>query len=1047
MKIIFRSSLSSKKRKLIYWVLGFLFFYTVAGFLILPPVIRAVAVKQLSSQLDRKVTIEKIELNPYAFSTTIYGLLIMDKDGEPFVSWDKVYVKFQISSLFRKEWTFGEISVTHPYARARMNKDYTLNFSDLVQKFSTNAPEVAPKEPSKPLLVHVRHLEIIGAKLSVADYTVRTPFKRMIGPLDLNLEDFHTAPDNNSPYSFAGTTDAGENFSWRGYVCLDPLRSEGQLTVDHVTLNNFAPLYQDIVKFNIRSGHFGVHADYRFELSKSNRVAAVYNAAYALNNFKLAEPDSTNDIIEVFHLAVTGASADLETHHAEVGRILASNAKLFLERDKSKAVNVVEIATPRGNASQSGVVLFLLRSVTNAVTMLLNSTNEWTGIIHEVSYTNCAVHVRDFANSRPATLDLDDISFTAKNISNLSDSNLTAALSLRWNTNGSIKVLATATFAPLTADIHFALDNLNLNTLDPYLESQLNLLIPGASFGLNGDVHVHAPPNGLPIATFQGDTWLNDFHTVDGVTGQDLLKWGSLQISGIDASLNPLTVSINQISVNNASAQIIIETNQTINLLLALQPAGAGSTEETNAVRVVKKPAASETSVVPAMALPQISISKIVVTNTQLKFIDRSLTPNVNLAVVQAGGTISGISTSQLQHGDIDLHALVDGVGPVQITGHLNPFSGTETNELKIFLTNMDLLPTSPYSGKFAGYRISRGNLSLDLTYHLVGRNLKSQNVITVDRFNFGDKVNSPDATKLPVRLAVAILKDREGKIVLDVPVEGNLDDPKFRIHKVVMRAIVDILTKVATSPFSLLGAAFGGGGEELSYEDFVPGSADVSDASKKKLDTIDKALYERPALQLQLSGSIDPANDRNALQRAALEQELRTRQWNSLSKSKRETITPDEIVLTPAERTHWVKKLYNEALANGKISPAVLAAHTNLAVIAAQIKSPARNQKQVEFLVQNSQSSQSPRKTSPALVLAPSQSKLPPLTDPKEALLVAIMPVSDSDMETLAINRAKAVRAYILESGKVEADRLFLEQSQTGGLRQDGSRVYLELN
>jgi Domain of Unknown Function (DUF748) len=1044
MKINFWSSLSSRKRKLIYWVLGLWLFYTVFGFLILPPIVRAVAVKQLSSQLDRKVSIQQVKINPYVFSTTIRGLYIEDKDGEPFISWDEVYVNFQITSIFRKEWTFAEIRVVWPYVRAQMNKDYTLNFSDLIQKFSTNAPETAPKAPSKPLLVHVRHLQIIGARLSLADFTVRTPFKRIIGPLDFNLDNFHTAPDINSPYSFAGTTDAGELFSWRGYVCLDPLRSDGELTVDHVTLNKFAPLYQDIVNFKIRSGQFGVHADYRFEISQSNRVMAVTNAAYALRNFRLADPDSTNDIVELRHLSVTGASADLETHHAEVGRIAAMDAKLFLERNKNKSVNVAEIAAPSGNAGQAGVVMLLLHSITNEVEMLLKSTNEWTGIIHEVDYTNCAVHLQDFANARPASLDLDDINFTAKNISNLSDSNLTAALSMRWNTNGSVNVLATAGFAPLTVDMHFAFDNLGLNTLDPYLESQFNLLIPEASFGLNGDFHVRTETNGLPNATFHGDTWFNDFRAVDGVTAQDLLKWGSLHISGMDASLNPEKISIQQISINNASAQLIIETNKTINLLLALQPATPGA-EPTNSATVLKKPA--ETNQAPASALPPISIAQIVVTNTQIRFIDRSLKPNVNMAVEQAGGAISGISTSQLQHGDIDLHALVDGVGPVQITGQINPFSGAETNVLNIFLTNMDLLPTSPYSGKFAGYRIARGNLSLDLKYRIVGRNVKSQNIITIDQFNFGDKVDSPDATKLPVRLGVAILKDREGKIVLDVPVEGNLDDPRFRIHKVVMRAIVDILTKVATSPFALLGAAFGGGGEELSYEEFVPGVADVSDASKKKLDTIDKALYDRPALRLQLSGSIDPVNDRDALQRTAFEQELRTRQWNGLSKSKRETITPDQIILTPEERTHWVKKLYNEALSNGKISSAVLAAHTNLAAIAAQIKPPKRNPKQAEFLVQESQTAQSPQKAAAAPAPEPSKSKLPPITDPKEALLVAIMPVSDSDLEALAINRAKAVRAYILASGKVEADRIFLEQNQTGGLRQDGSRVYLQLD
>ena len=159
---------------------------------------------------------------------------------------------------------------------------------------------------------------------------------------------------------------------------------------------------------------------------------------------------------------------------------------------------------------------------------------------------------------------------------------------------------------------------------------------------------------------------------------------------------------------------------------------------------------------------------------------------------------------------------MMDGVGPAGITGTINPFSGTQTNSIKISVKDMDLTPASPYSGKFAGYRIAEGKLNLDLAYEIVGTKLNSKNVITLDQFTFGEKVESPDATHLPVRLAVAILKDREGKIVLDVPIEGRFDDPKFRIGKVVWRAIENILVKVATSPFSLLGAVFGGGGEEL---------------------------------------------------------------------------------------------------------------------------------------------------------------------------------------------------------------------------------------
>lgn len=1046
MKIVFLDSLSTRKRKLIYWVLALLALYTIVGFFILPPIIRSVAIKQLSAQLDRKVSIQAVKLNPFVPSVTIRGLLIEDKDGQPFVSWDEVYVNFQLTSIFAKALTFREVGVTRPYVRAQMNKGYTFNFSDIVEKFSTNTSGGAPPKPSKPLFLRVKRLKVIGATLSVADLTERTPFKRTIGPLDLSVQDFKTEPDNNSPYSFAGTTDAGENFSWRGYFCLDPLRSAGQLTVNDITLSNFAPIYQDLVQFEIRGGQIGAHAEYRFEWSATNQVAAVTNAAFALRKFRLAQPGSTNDLIDVFHLAVTDASLDLEGHQAEMGRIFVTGAQANLLRNTNKDINVVEISQPRPSAAndQGGIVL-LLQSVTNLVGTLINRTNQWNAAIHAVNLTNCAIHLTDLANSRPATLNLDDISVVIKNISNQANTNLTATISLRWNTNGVINVDSTACLAPLAADVHLDLQDLNLNTLDPYLESQANVLILDAGFGMNAEVQVRTPAGELPQVKFRGDTWLNHLRTADGVTGHELVKWDAVRISGIDANLNPPTVSIKQISANDVSVRAVIETNGGINLLEAAHPAGVG-TVKTNSLIIVKSPKSPGTNVFSMQGLPQVAIGSVIVSNAQLNYSDRSLVPNVNMVIGQAGGTINGLSSAELQHADVDLYALVDGVGAVKVIGHINPFVGTQTNVVNVSVKNIDLLPTSPYSGKFAGYRIARGNLNLDLAYDLTGRQLKSQNNIVIDQFNFGDKVASPEATKLPVRLAIAILKDREGKIVLNVPIDGSLDDPRFHVGSVVKMALLNILTKVATSPFSLLGAAFGGGGEELGYQDFIPGSKDVTAESQKKLDVLVKALYDRPGLQLNISGSIDPVNDHDGLQRAALEKELRMRQWMSLSKSKRDGIIPGQTVLTQDERAQWIKNLYAEDLANGKISPSLIAGNTNLAAIAARIKSVPQNIKLAILLVQKSQSSQNNSGAVP-VAPAPQQHTLPPPADPMEALLDATMPVADSDLETLAISRAKAVRDYILQSGKVEAGRLFLGQSQGGGLRQDGSRVYLELN
>jgi hypothetical protein len=837
MKSNFWSSLSPRKRKFALWISGILIFYTIFGFLILPPIVRVVAVKQLSKQLGREVLIEKVKINPFAFSTSVRGLLIKDKDGQPFVSWDEVYVNLQFSSFFGHGWVIKDISISKPFVRVQVNKDSTFNFSDIITKFSTNAP--AP--PPKPV-------------------------------------------------------------------------------------------------------------------------------------------------------------------------VTATNTE--------------------------GGIVFLLRSVTNAVVMLVNSTNQFSVTIRSITVTNCALHLEDFVNSRPARLDLSELTFDAKNISNIPGTNLTAKLSLRWNRNGSIKVATAVSLLSPTADIRLDLDQLDLGSLDPFLEPKLNLYILGSKIGLHGDINLRTPKDGLPQVTFHGDASLDDFHTVDGVAAEDLVKWDSIGFNGIDVNLNPQSASIREIDINNAYARLVIETNKSINLFNALRMTGT-NVPDTNETKI----AAAPKSVATNAPLPQVSIGAIVITNTAFSFTDRSLSPNVNLAIQSVNGSIAGLSTEQLQHANIALNAMIDGVGPASITGTLNPFSGTLTNDIKIFVKDMDLTPTSAYSGKFAGYDIAEGKLNLDLTYELVGKKLTAKNVITLDQFTFGESVQSPDATHLPVRLAIAILKDRQGKIILDVPIEGSLDDPKFRIGKVVTRAIVNILEKVATSPFSLLGAAFGGGGEELSYEDFAVGSAELTADDTKKLDSLVKGLYERPALQLEISGSIDPDGDREGLQRAALDREIRTQVWMKLRKTEQATNSVDQIILTPDDRAHWVKKLYGEAVANGKITAQLVAANTNLAAYAAKVLPHKLTvQKEAAKLMQ-SKTSDAKNKSAATIY----QTKLVPPPDPMEAVLLATFPVSQNDSETLAASRAKAVQTYILQTGKVEASRLFLKESQTGGLRNDGSRVYLQ--
>jgi len=621
----------------------------------------------------------------------------------------------------------------------------------------------------------------------------------------------------------------------------------------------------------------------------------------------------------------------------------------------------------------------------------------------------------------------------AKNLSNLAGQNLTADLSMNWNTNGTIRAVTEASFSPPTADLHLDLDQLDLGTLDPYLEPKMDLYILGSKVGLHGQISLRTPANGLPQVSFRGDASLDDFHTVDGLQAEDLVKWDSLQFNGIEANLNPPMVDIKEIDVDSAYARLVIETNKTINLLNALRMSSMSATNATE----TNVPVAAREDARPTdtnSTLPLVTIGAIVFSNTAASFTDRSVSPEVNLAVRDLEGYISGLSTDPTRSADVNLQAKMDGVGPVAITGTLAPLNPAATNIVKISVKDMDLTPTGPYSGKFAGYGIAEGKLNLDLNYTLVGKKLSAQNKITLDRFTFGEKVDSPEATKLPVRLAIAILKDRDGKIILDVPIDGRIDDPKFHIGGVVWGALENILVKVATSPFSLIGAAFGGGGEELGYQEFAVGHAELTAGEEKKLDTIAKALYERPALNLEIAGSIDPDGDREGLQRVALDQQIRLRLWTKLRKSEQATNSVDSIALTPEIRAHWIGKFYNEALADKKITPELIAANTNLAAFAAQILP--------KTLVKGSAGLMRLSAAEKAAAGENYQTKLDPRPDATEAILLATFPVGDGDYAALAAARAKVVQDYLLQSGKVDAGRLFLT---TAALRRDGSRAYLQ--
>jgi hypothetical protein len=1050
MKVPWLDSLSPRCRKLVLWSAGLVLFYTIAGFFIAPPIVRSVAAKQISRQINREVTIAKVKLNPYAMSATIRGFLIQDTDGKSFVSWDEVYANFQFWSLFTHTYVFKEISVAHPYARAQVNPDRSLNFSDILEKIAKEAA-AAPKDtkPSRPLALRVDHLKISAARLAAIDLTTKKPFTKFVGPLDLTLQKFATNPDNKNPYSFTGSTGEGEKFSWSGHFFLSPIRSVGDISFENIPVGKYGPLHEELVQFEVRDGLMDIRASYHVEHGAQTNIAVLTNTSVTVRSLKIAERGAADNALEVSRFDISGVSADAFGRIAEVRSISTSDGRIALRRNADASINLIELSKPNPDATNTaGSVAVLLQSVTNVVQWLLRSTNTWVGSLHEFNVSNYAVQLEDLANARPVRLDLDDIRVNVRNVSNVQGSNVTAEVSLRWNTNGTIKTDTELSLFPFKADVKLALDHLEIRALDPYLDPFVNLLITKGSVGLDGRARLAATTNGLPEVSFSGDVWVDDFATVDGVMTEDFVKCGRLHVSGIEAKLNPMEVSMKEVALQDAYARLVIASEKSNNLFAVLKKTDAPTPSVTENP---KTPAKKSGRALPKIglptnllasaqaALPKITVGAITFSNAQLSYIDRSLKPGVALSVAQVSGSIAGLSTEDLSRADVNLIGKVDNTAPMQITGKINLLGKNPFTDVKVDFRGIELIPTSPYSGKFLGYRLNKGKLSLDLHYQLAGEKLKGQNLVTVDQLLLGDKVESPDATKLPVKLGIAILKDRSGKIELDVPVEGSLGDPEFRLGKVITRALVNVFTKIVTSPFAALGAVFGGKGEEVSYQDFAAGSAELQESSRQKLDLVAKGLFERPGLQLEIEGSVDAAADRNALRRLKLQKEFRTKKWSALRKAERARVTPEQVELTPEEYNEYLKQAHAEAFSPDAIAARVartgVAASPSVTRAAAPAGSAFPRAAQTEVV-----------KGATALIkdVKRVEPKLP--AQDLEGQLLETIEITESDFSLLANERAKRVKDYLLQNGRVEPERVFMAEKGDDTKAAKGSRVYLHL-
>ena len=693
--------------------------------------------------------------------------------------------------------------------------------------------------------------------------------------------------------------------------------------------------------------------------------------------FDVAWRVTAEDWLKVDSFSAKSGQLDLAKHEVLIGNVQARGVRGLVRR------------------SAEGKIDFLQTPALRVVEASQKDTSvPWKITVAKSVGEDIGVRFEDRAVSPVATQTVDGLGFEIENLSTEPGQSAKVATRFKFNGKGDVSVDGTLkAFPALDANFNVDVKALELLPLQPYFAEQLNIAVTRGQVAVAGNLQLRLDdsakkseaPGALPLTgAFSGQATIGDFSSVDKLNSADFLRWKSLYVGKVDARLGPDSLAIGEVALTDFFARVIVSPEGQLNLLQIVRqgdapvPAAADQSAKPAPASGDGKAAAEVAAAAPMMP---IKIGKITLQGGNVRFTDNFVKPNYSANLKKIGGRISGLSSEAGSIASLELRGNYDDVAPLNMTAKINPLSAKPYLDLQADIKGIELTSFSPYSGKYAGYAIEKGKLSLFVKYKIENGQLEAENRVFLDQLTFGDAVDSPSATKLPVNLAVSLLKNRNGEIDLNLPISGSLDDPQFSVGGLVVKVIVNLLVKAVTSPFALLGSMFGSG-EELSMVEFDYGRAAITPAAQKTIENLAKALADRPALRLEVEGRVDPERDREGVKSARIERKVRALKRDDLTKQGVDSASAQNVEVSAEEYPALLERVYK----------------------AEKFPKP-RN---MIGLVKS----------------------LP--VEEMEKLMLANSTVDDDDLRALGERRAKAVRDWLVDH-EVPAERVFLLPTRLG--------------
>src|SRR5215472_3857527 len=1023
--------------------------YAAAGFLAVPYFARKSAVNFVRTHYGRTLSIGEIRFNPFTLTLDVRRVALPDADGQKLLSFEHLRVALQLASIWRLGPSFGDILLEQPYVRAVLRPNGELNLADLGKGFPPSPPEAqkAQKQPAQPPRLYIRRLAVLAGTAVFEDHTRATPFRAEFKPIVFELRDFSTRGASGDGYALEAASPEGERLVWNGTVRLAPLASRGVFEVTDLKARTVWNYLRDSLPFEIAAGTIALKGDYELGGAPGPMSLAVNVHNTTVTGLGVRPKGGAENYIDVARIAVEETRCDLTRHSVNVAKVALSGGDIKAWLDESRKLNLLELmaaASAPGEGNEAAAVPDAHPA--KAAGGGAARASAWTLSVPDVRAEGFKVSAEDRGVSPAAALTLTPLNVHVTGFNTAPDNTLDVTLDSGLSPAGKIAGRAKVTPQSQTVSAQLEANDLPLTLLQPYLTHYTSMTLLKGTLGTKLDIK-RGEDGALAIG---GTTAVHELRTVDNALKLDFIKWHDLRVADIRYRSAPMSVRVGTVTALEPYVRMVIAPDRTINIKEVLTPAGAargkpssgaaptkaGGTADQPGAAAADQPAtpgdqpSAPAVAAPAAATPSaskrksktppqkaaapaapltpfpVSIGTVTLVNGSANYSDLWIKPSFAIGIQSLGGKITGLSSDPQSRARVQLDGKVDRYAPWKVTGEVNLLSAALFTDLIMSFSDVDLTVVNPYSGHFVGYKIDKGKLSVDVHYQIEERKLTAAQHFVVDQLELGERVESPDAVHVPLKIAVALLKDRNGVIDLNLPMSGSLDDPKFRIGPILWQMFVNLLTKVATAPFALLGHLFGGGNEHMNIIEFDGGSAELAKPAQDQLTSLAKALKERPQLKLDVPIVYADTIDRPALAALRLRNELNARELSTRAGRKHPDTAFELALVDPEKHFKLLLEQYQAELGKDKpLPPSVLA-------------------------VQQAKRNETP--------------PYDPAISDLNAALIDHVQVSDDALAALGKERAQAIEGALVADAQVETSRVFIVNAPPKP--QSGDKVKVEL-